>query len=70
MGVPNKDEVKGAFDRAKGKVKETVGEAVGNERLEAEGNVDQAKGNVQQTYGKGRRKVGEAIENIGDSIKR
>ena len=70
MGIPNDDEVKGAWDRAKGKVKETVGEVFDNERLEAEGHVDQAKGNVRQTYGEGRRKVGEAIEDVGESIKR
>ena len=70
MGVPHKDEVKGAFDRAKGSVKEAVGDAVGNDRLSAEGEIDQAKGNLRQNYGEGRRKVGEAIEDIGESIKR
>ncbi|MEE1819720.1 CsbD family protein [Streptomyces sp. NPDC059083] len=35
-------------EQAKGKVKETVGRAVGNERLTAEGHADQAKGNARQ----------------------
>ncbi|MET7298018.1 CsbD family protein [Embleya sp. NPDC005575] len=35
-------------DKVKGKVKETAGHAVGNERLEAEGHADQAKGDLKQ----------------------
>ena len=70
MGLPNKDEVKGAFDRAKGSVKEAVGDATGDDQLSAEGHIDQAKGNVRQSYGEGRRKVGEAIEDIGEDLKR
>ncbi|MFI1524068.1 CsbD family protein [Kitasatospora cineracea] len=35
-------------DRLKGTVKETVGEAVGNECLEAEGKADRAKGDLKQ----------------------
>ncbi|MEU5631010.1 CsbD family protein [Streptomyces rishiriensis] len=39
---------KAKMEQAKGKAKETVGRAVGNERLEAEGRVDQAKGDARQ----------------------
>ncbi|GGR66434.1 CsbD family protein [Streptomyces roseolus] len=35
-------------EQAKGKVKETVGRAVGNERMTAEGQTEQAKGNARQ----------------------
>ena len=35
-------------ETAKGKVKEGVGKATGNESLEAEGHADQAKGNLKQ----------------------
>ncbi|WP_037908868.1 CsbD family protein [Actinacidiphila yeochonensis] len=35
-------------DQAKGKLKETVGRAVGNERMEAEGRGDQVKGDLRQ----------------------
>ncbi|MET7644322.1 CsbD family protein [Streptomyces sp. NPDC005426] len=35
-------------EQAKGKVKEVVGRAVGNERLTAEGRADQAKGDARQ----------------------
>ena len=35
-------------DKAKGKVKEAAGKAVGNERLTAEGKADQVKGDAKQ----------------------
>jgi uncharacterized protein YjbJ (UPF0337 family) len=35
-------------DQAKGKAKETVGHAVGNEDLEAEGRGDQARGDLRE----------------------
>jgi uncharacterized protein YjbJ (UPF0337 family) len=37
------DKIKNAAEDLKGKGKEAVGKATDNERLEAEGNVDQAK---------------------------
>ncbi|WP_406195169.1 CsbD family protein [Kitasatospora sp. NBC_01560] len=42
------DKAENTADKIKGKVKETVGKAVGNERLEAEGKTDQAKGDLKQ----------------------
>ncbi|MBU8537129.1 CsbD family protein [Falsiroseomonas tokyonensis] len=47
----DKDRIKGALNEAKGEVKKTVGEAVGNERLEAEGHLDVAKGKTQKAVG-------------------
>jgi uncharacterized protein YjbJ (UPF0337 family) len=70
MSLPNKDEVKGKFDQAKGAVKENVGRAVGDSDLEADGAADRAGGNVQQGYGEAKRKVGDAIKDVGDAIKR
>ncbi|MEU9098455.1 CsbD family protein [Streptomyces sp. NPDC048361] len=35
-------------EQAKGKLKETTGRAVGNERLEAEGGAEQAKGDARE----------------------
>jgi len=68
MGLPNKDEVEGKFDRAKGSVKETVGRAINDRDLEDEGRGDKAGGKVQEGFGTARRKVGEAIEDVGDAI--
>jgi uncharacterized protein YjbJ (UPF0337 family) len=41
------DKVKNTAETAKGKVKEGVGKATGNESLEAEGHADQAKGDLK-----------------------
>ena len=46
MSAEKKTEAK--TDQAKGKVKETVGRAVGNESLEAEGRAEQSKGDARQ----------------------
>lgn len=68
MGLPNKDEVEGKLDQAKGAVKETVGRVTNDGDLEAEGSADRAGGKVQEGFGTAKRKVGEAIEDIGESI--
>ena len=68
MGLPNRDEVEGKFDQAKGKTKETIGRAIDDDELEAEGRAEDAGGNIKEGFGKARRKVGEAIEDIGDNI--
>ena len=43
-----KDKARNLAQVAKGKVKESTGKSVGNERLEADGRVDQMKGNLKQ----------------------
>jgi uncharacterized protein YjbJ (UPF0337 family) len=70
VGIPNKDEVEGKFDQAKGAIKDKVGEATGDRDLEAEGEADRAGGKIQEGFGTARRKVGEAIEDIGDAVGR
>ena len=70
MGFPNKDEVEGKFDQAKGAIKENVGDAVDDERMQSEGAAERAGGNIQEGFGTARRKVGETIEDIGDKISR
>ena len=68
MGLPNNDEIEGKFDQAKGAVKDKVGEVTGDRELEAEGEADRAGGNIQEGFGTAKRKVGEAIEDLGDKI--
>jgi uncharacterized protein YjbJ (UPF0337 family) len=46
VSAEKKNQAKG--DQLKGKVKETVGRALGNERLEAEGRAEQSKGDARQ----------------------
>lgn len=70
MGLPNRDELEGKFDQAKGTVKETVGRAVDDRELEQEGRADQTGGKVQEGFGKARRKVGEVIEDIGEAVRK
>jgi uncharacterized protein YjbJ (UPF0337 family) len=70
MGIPNKDEVEGKFEQAKGAIKDKVGEATRDRDLETEGEAQRAGGNMQEGFGTARRKVGEAVNDIGDAIKR
>jgi uncharacterized protein YjbJ (UPF0337 family) len=42
------DKAKNTAQQAKGKVKQTIGNATGNEDLEAEGQADQVVGNLKQ----------------------
>ncbi len=70
MGLPNRDEVEGKLDQAKGSVKETIGRVTNDGDLEAEGNADRTGGKVQEGFGTARRKVGEAVEDIGETIRK
>jgi uncharacterized protein YjbJ (UPF0337 family) len=47
----DKDRVIGSAKEAKGKVKEAVGKAVGDSKLEAEGTADKIEGKVQNAVG-------------------
>jgi len=46
--MSDQDKVKNTAETAKGKAKEGLGKAIGNESLEAEGQADQAKGDLKQ----------------------
>ena len=70
MGLPNRDEMEGKWDQAKGRVKEEVGDAIDDRDMEAEGRAEHAGGKVEEGFGKARRKVGETIEDLGDKISR
>ncbi len=58
------DKAEGAWDNAKGKVKEKVGELTDDENTEAEGKKDQIKGKVEGAKGD----LKEAGEKVKDSI--
>jgi uncharacterized protein YjbJ (UPF0337 family) len=66
----NRDELEGKGDQLKGKVKQAAGDLTDNDRLHDEGVADEASGDVQEGFGKARRKVGEAVEDLGDKLKR
>jgi len=64
----NRDEVRGKADQVKGRVKEEVGDMVDDDRLENEGRSERAAGEVEEAFGKGRRKIGNAIKDLGKKI--
>lgn len=53
------DKIRNAAEKAAGKVKEGVGEATDNERLQAEGRTDQVKADVK-----------DAGENVKDAFRK
>ena len=55
------DKIKGATNEAVGKAKQGVGQAVGSDRLQGEGA-------VQEIKGKGQKAVGDAKEATKDAI--
>lgn len=57
----HKDEIKGAGNKAKGAIKEAVGKATDNKKLQAEGKLDKAKGTVQEKVGKAKDAARDAL---------
>jgi uncharacterized protein YjbJ (UPF0337 family) len=55
------DKVKGAANEAAGKVKQGVGEAVGSDRLQGEGVIQEVKGKGQQALGDAKDATKDAI---------
>lgn len=70
MSVTSKDELEGKFEQAKGYVKDKVGEVTGDKQLEAEGEVQQAEGETQEAWGKVKRNVSDAVDAVGDAVKK
>lgn len=70
MGAPNKDELEGKYEQAKGSVKQGLGSLTGNEEMRSEGAADKLKGDVQEGWGGAKRKVGDALEDMGDAVNR
>lgn len=56
------DKMDAAMDKAKGKIKEGVGKLTDNDRLAAEGKVDQAKGDMKQAAEKGKDAVKDTLD--------
>ena len=66
----NNDELDGKADQIKGRVKKGIGDLTDNDRLRDEGAVDEAAGDIKEGVGKARRKIGEAVEDVGEKFKR
>ena len=66
----NKDELDGKADQLKGKLKQAAGDLTDDQQLHDEGVADEAAGKVEEGFGRGRRKIGEAVEDLGRKLKR
>ncbi len=66
----NRDELNGKAEALKGKMKQGMGKVTGDQDLHDEGVADEAAGKTQDALGRGRRKVGEAIKDLGNAIKK
>ncbi len=53
------DEVKGKYHKAKGEVKETVGELTGDRDLEAEGSAEKTEGKIKEKKGQVKKVFGK-----------
>ncbi len=62
------DKIKGLANEAMGNVKQAVGKATGNERLTAEGVVQERKGEAQQMVGKAKDAVKDAAKSTAAKI--
>ena len=65
----NKNERNGNLDQAKGKVKQAVGDLTGNDKLRAEGKVDETVGKAETAVGGAQKKVAAAIESVSKPAK-
>lgn len=64
----NKDQVKGRVDQAAGKIKETAGNVVGNEKLKTEGMAEQLKGKVQAGFGDAKEHAKDKAKKVIDKM--
>ena len=63
-------EKQGKMNQRKGRAKEAAGIATGDKALEREGSRQRTKGAVQESLGKARRKVGEFVDDVAETIKK
>jgi uncharacterized protein YjbJ (UPF0337 family) len=70
MGAPNRDELEGKFDQAKGSLKQGLGKLTGDEEMRSEGAGDKLKGDIKEGWGGTKRKVGDMLEDMGDAVNR
>ena len=58
------DKIKGAANEAAGNVKQGIGKATDNKKLQAEGHLQERKGEAQQAVGKAKDAVKKAIDDV------
>ena len=60
----DENRVQGAWDQAKGAVKETTGKVIGDSKLEAEGMADKVKGKAESAVGGAKDAVRDAADKV------
>ena len=60
----DKKNLEGGLDKAKGRVKETIGVATGDRELEGEGKLDNLKGKVKDVAGNIREGIKEKLDDL------
>ncbi|GAC1346291.1 MAG: CsbD family protein [Acetobacteraceae bacterium] len=60
----DQNRVEGAFDQAKGAVKEGAGKLVGDQKLQAEGQADKVKGKAESAVGGAKDTVRDAADKL------
>ena len=66
----NRDELEGKAEALKGKIKQATGDLTNNPDLHDAGVADEVAGKTQDALGRVRRKVGAALEEVGNAIKK
>ena len=59
----DKEHIKGAADKVKGAVKDTVGKVTGDTKMQAEGKMDKAKGSARNVVGDVKDAARDATDN-------
>ncbi|MEN3236354.1 CsbD family protein [Methylobacterium ajmalii] len=62
---PGQSQIKGLANEAVGNIKQGIGSATGNDKLQAEGKAQELKGEAQKTTGD----VKDGIKNAADTVK-
>jgi uncharacterized protein YjbJ (UPF0337 family) len=60
----DKKNLEGGLDKAKGRIKETVGVATGDRELEGEGKLDNLKGKVKDVAGNIREGIKDKLDDL------
>ena len=62
----NKNEIEGATQKGVGAIKDALGKATGNTKLQAEGVVDKVSGSAKEAMGKAE----QAVHNLAENAKK
>ena len=64
------DKIKGLANEAVGNIKQGIGSATGNEKLQAEGKAQELKGEAQKTVGDAKDGIKGAAQSAADAVKK